>query len=103
MTQLIVLTHGFPLLGVLCAFIAVVISLILLNLLRSQGSRLATATMFEVFGLLTLTVNVFATYSALITGWLDLSNPTVTLPIIGLLTALGFASIAYAKWLIIKG
>lgn len=88
--------HILQLVGIFFAVLATCIAFFYAHLI--QGGVAGRAALLNAIGFLLLAVNIFLIYAAAITGNLDLLNVTVFWPLLGLLTTLGFAVIAYGQY-----
>jgi hypothetical protein len=98
--DIVLLGHILQLVGILFALLAALLGFLILSALK--GGRLARAAKYEASGLIILALNIFLLYGSAITGKLDLLNPTLFWPLSGFLTTIGFITIAYGKWQIMK-
>ena len=96
--DIIIIGHILQIVGILFAFVAVAVDIILLKMVKKEWSRLSRSALYEVVGITVLALNVFLLYGSAITGKLDLLHPTLFWPLSGFMTAIGFGFFAYSKW-----
>ncbi|MBW2966750.1 hypothetical protein KY342_06625 [Candidatus Woesearchaeota archaeon] len=96
----IILGHTFQLAGIFMAFLAAGIAFFYANTIK--GGAAGKAAILNAIGFSILAVDIFLIYAGAITGQLNLLYVTLYWPMLGLLTLIGFAVIAYAQYKMYK-
>ncbi len=92
----LILGHALQLGGIFLAFLAAGIAFFYAD--RIKGGAAGKAAMLNAIGFSILAIDIFLIYAGAITGQLDLLHITIFWPLLGLLTLIGFAIIAYAQY-----
>ena len=95
-----ILGHILQLAGIFFAFLATGLAFILAHI--TKGGATGKAEFYMALGFTILALDIFGIYAGAITGELDLLHATLYWPFLGLLTLVGFGTIVYAQWQMIK-
>jgi len=94
------LGHLFQLVGIFFAFLAAGLAFILAKIM--SGGATGKTSLYMAIGFTILALDIFGIYTGAITGKLDLLHVTLYWPLLGLLTLIGFGTLAYAQWKMIQ-
>ncbi|MEW5996770.1 MAG: hypothetical protein AB1657_04210 [Candidatus Micrarchaeota archaeon] len=94
------LGYALQLAGVFLAFLAAGLAFIIADM--TKGGATARSTRMIAFGLMVLALGIFLTYAGTLTGAIDPLSPTPWWPLLGAVTALGFALLLSGLWTMLK-